>query len=205
MSDAETPAEGAEEPKKKGLPIVGMLVGAIAPVVTGLGAAGLAFFLTPAPKSFVAAGDAAHAEDESATEGALHAAAEDGHGAGEKKEHGDKKKKKSGGHDDEAKSPGEFVFVPMDPLVVTLGPEAAAKYLKITMSIEAEKGKEGDVSSLMPKLRDVINGYLRAVDESDLAEPSNMSRIRAQMLRRLQLVAPDAGIANILITDFVLT
>lgn len=193
MSDAEPAAEGAEPTeKKKGLPLVGMIVGGLIPVAMGAAGAGLAFFLTPAPKSCVAA----PAEGEHAEKGGgdVLAAAEAPHGP---------EKKKAEGHGEKSKN--EFVFVPMDPLIVTLGPEAEAKYLKITMSIETAKGGESGVASVMPKLRDVLNGYLRALDESDLAEPSNMSRIRAQMLRRLQLVAPDAGISNVLITDFVLT
>lgn len=194
MSDADTPAEGAEPTeKKKGPPLVGMILGALVPVAMGAAGAGLAFFLTPAPKSCAAASpEAGH--DEKKEDGVLAAA---------EAPHGGEKKKKAEGHGEKAKN--EFVFVPMEPLVVTLGPEAEAKYLKITMSIETAKGGEADVASVMPKLRDVLNGYLRALDESDLAEPSNMSRIRSQMLRRLQLVAPDAGISNVLITDFVLT
>ncbi|MBY0421809.1 MAG: flagellar basal body-associated FliL family protein [Parvularculaceae bacterium] len=195
MSDVETPAPDA--PKKKGLP-VGALLGALVPVAMGGLAAGLAFFLTPAPQTCAAVaaghGDGEHA-DEPPMLGDDHA---------EKKEsHGKKKGEKSSGHGDAGAA--DAAFVPMDPLVVTLGPEAAAKYLKITMTIETEKGSETAVAALMPRLRDVVNGYLRAVDEADLAEPASMSRVRAQLLRRLQLVAPDARITNILITDFVLT
>ena len=196
MSDAETPEETGEV-KKKGPALVGMLLGGLVPVVMGGAAAGLAFFLSPAPTTC-----AAPAKAEDGAEDAKAGEADDAHGATESG-HGEKKAKQSSGHGDKGKN--EFVFVPMDPLVVTLGPEAEAKYLKITINLETEKGNEADVAGLMPKLRDVLNGYLRALDEADLAEPSNMSRIRAQMLRRLQLVAPDAGISNVLITDFVLT
>ena len=56
----------------------------------------------------------------------------------------------------------------------------------------------------MPRIRDTLNTYLRAVEEEDLMRPSGMARLRAQMLRRLQLAAPDAEISDILITDFVL-
>lgn len=191
MSDEENPAPDA--PKKKGLPI-GALLGALIPVAMGGAAAGLAFFLTPAPQTCVAAAPEHDEDDEHAVLGDERV---------EKKEPHGKKKGEKSGHGDAAS--GEASFVPMDPLVVTLGPEAAAKYLKITMTIETEKGSEAAVTALMPRLRDVVNSYLRAVDEADLAEPSSMARVRAQLLRRLQLVAPDARITNVLITDFVLT
>lgn len=187
MTDIETPLDKGEAPKKKGLPI-GALVGALVPVVSGLGGAALAFFLTPAPNC--PAAEAGHGAAEAHPEGpqsALYA----GEKAPAAHKHAEKK--------------GEPSFVPVEPLVVTLGPDADAKYLKITLSIETEKGHEKDVVEVMPRIRDVLNVYLRAIDEADLAEPSNMARIRSQMLRRVQLVAPDADITNILITDFVLT
>lgn len=196
MSDVEAPEENGEV-KKKGPALVGMLLGGLVPVVMGGAAAGLAFFLSPAPTTC-----AATAKAEDGAEDAKAGETDEAHGEADAG-HGEKKAKKSSGHGEKEKN--DFVFVPMDPLVVTLGPEAEAKYLKITINLETEKGNEADVAGLMPKLRDVLNGYLRALDEADLAEPSNMSRIRAQMLRRLQLVAPDAGISNVLITDFVLT
>jgi flagellar FliL protein len=213
MSDAEVGIEGGEAPKKKGLPL-GAIAGAAVPVVTGLAAAGLAFFLTPAPTTCAASTDAAHAAD------ALHgeyAAPTDEHGGEDahKEKKGSKKKaKKSGGHGEAkgghggekgAAGPADVSFVPVEPLVVSLSPDAGPKFLRITMQIETPKGNEEIVVGLMPRLRDVLNGYLRSVEESDLADPASMARLRAQMLRRLQLVAPEADISNILITDFVLT
>lgn len=202
MSDSEAGMEGESPPMKKGLPIAA-IAGAAAPVVTGLAAAGLAFFLTPAPVSCVAAAGEEHAQGELLAEADPHA--EEQHG--EKPKESKKKHKKSDGHGGEkgAAGPADVAFVPVDPLVVSLSPEAGPKFLRITMQIETPKGNEEIVVGVMPRLRDVLNGYLRAVDQSDLADPASMARLRSQMLRRLQLVAPDADISNILITDFVLT
>lgn len=205
MSDAEAATEGDGSTKKKGLPI-GAIVGAAAPALTGLAAAGLAFFLTPAPVSCAVADAGDHAEGDLLAGADPHA--DDAHGG---KKDAKQKPKKSGGHGGghgggkEAAGPADVSFVPVEPLVVSLSPDAGPKFLRITMQIETPKGNEEIVAGLMPRLRDVLNGYLRAVEESDLADPSSMARLRAQMLRRLQLVAPDAEISNILITDFVLT
>lgn len=215
MSDVEVGVEGGAAPGKKGLPL-GAIAGAAVPVVTGFAAAGLAYFLTPAPTSCAAdAADATHAEEmlaagDEAPPDAMHG------GDGHKKEKEPKKKakKSGGGHgapkgghggDQGAAGPADVSFVPVDPLVVSLSPEAGPRFLRITMQIETPKGNEEIVVGLMPRLRDVLNGYLRSVEEVDLADPASMARLRAQMLRRLQLVAPEADISNILITDFVLT
>lgn len=99
----------------------------------------------------------------------------------------------------------DVAYINIEPLIISLGPEARSKYLKISISLETSKSHEEDLNALGPRIRDVLNSYLRAVDEGDLQRPAGMTRLRAQMLRRLQLVAPDDSISDILITDFVLT
>lgn len=101
--------------------------------------------------------------------------------------------------------PKDVAFVNLEPLVISLGPGARSKYLKISISLETSKTHEKSLNELSPRIRDVLNSYLRAVDESDLERPAGMTRLRAQMLRRLQLVSPQGAVNDILITDFVLT
>lgn len=104
----------------------------------------------------------------------------------------------------QTKSYEDIVFVNLEPLVVTLGPNAQSNYLKISVSIETTHDHVKSVEHLTPRFRDVLNSYLRAVDEKDLVEPFAMTRLRAQMLRRLQIVASADAVADVLITDFVL-
>lgn len=102
-------------------------------------------------------------------------------------------------------APVDVAFVNIDPLVVTLGPGAQARYLKISVSLETSRSNEKKLAELTPRIRDTLNLYLRAVEERDLVEPAGMARLRAQMLRRLRLVAPGEIVRDVLITDFVLT
>ncbi len=104
----------------------------------------------------------------------------------------------------QTKSYDEIAFVNLEPLVVSLGPNANSEYLKISITLETNASEVKAVEHLKPKFRDVLNTYLRAVNESDLVEPAAMIRLRAQMLRRIQLIAPPGAIDNVLITDFVL-
>lgn len=99
----------------------------------------------------------------------------------------------------------DVIFVNLEPLVVTLGPGAKSRYLKISLSLETTSAHEKSLHDLSPRIRDTLNAYLRAVEEDDLVRPSSMSRLRAQMLRRLQLAAPESVISDILITDFILS
>lgn len=102
------------------------------------------------------------------------------------------------------KSYEDVVFVNLEPLTVTLGPNAKAEYLKIAISLETTADYAKEAEHLQPRFRDVLNMYLRAVDEKDLVEPFAMTRLRAQILRRMQTVASADIVSDVLITDFVL-
>ena len=56
----------------------------------------------------------------------------------------------------------------------------------------------------MPRVLDVLNTYLRAVDVRDLEQPSAIPRLRAQMLRRIQVVTGPDRVRDLLITEFIL-
>lgn len=95
-------------------------------------------------------------------------------------------------------------FVGLEPFVISLGGEAKASHLRVVLQIETSPAQADDVARLTPRLRDVLNIFLRAVDERDLANPRAMARLRAQMLRRVRLVAPEGSVRDLLIQDFVL-
>ena len=50
----------------------------------------------------------------------------------------------------------------------------------------------------MPRILDVLNSYLRAVELADLEDPSAMVRLRAQMLRRVQIVTGEGRVRDLL-------
>lgn len=97
-----------------------------------------------------------------------------------------------------------IAFVPVDPIVVSLGAGAAIKHLRFTSQLEVNKTMSSDVTLLLPRILDVLNGYLRAIDVAQLEDPSALIRIRAQMLRRIQIVTGEGRVRDLLITEFVL-
>jgi len=96
------------------------------------------------------------------------------------------------------------VFIHLDPLVITLGPQSQSKHLKITLAIEIGPGREAEVEAVKPRVIDILNGFLRAVDEREFELPRSMERLRAQMLRRVMLVTPEGAVRDLLIQEFVL-
>ena len=112
-----------------------------------------------------------------------------------------------GGHEAHAKAKEEapaIAFVPIQPLVIPLGPQANARHLRFTGDREVAAGGEGEVLHLMPRILDVLNSYLRAVEIGDFNDPPALARLRAQMLRRVQIVTGEGKVRDLLITEFVL-
>lgn len=97
-----------------------------------------------------------------------------------------------------------LAFVPMETLVINLPQNAQAKHLLFTAQLEVDPAYQKDVTDLMPRIVDVLNGYLRAVEIAELEDPTALIRLRAQMLRRVQVVVGDGRVKDILIMEFVL-
>jgi flagellar FliL protein len=97
-----------------------------------------------------------------------------------------------------------IAFVPMDPIMISLAPGASAKHLRFIGQLEVAPDHAVEVAGLMPRVLDVLNTYLRAVDVKDLEDPAALARLRAQMLRRIQVVTGEGRVRDLLITEFVL-
>ncbi|MDR0807833.1 MAG: flagellar basal body-associated FliL family protein, partial [Gemmobacter sp.] len=98
----------------------------------------------------------------------------------------------------------DITFVPVDPVVISLGAAGANRLLKMTTQIEVAKNHTSEVVMLMPRILDVINSYLRTVDVAQLQDPTALVRIRAQLLRRIQVVTGEGRVRDLLVTEFVL-
>jgi flagellar FliL protein len=99
---------------------------------------------------------------------------------------------------------GEVAFVPMDPIMISLPPGASAKLLRFSGQLEVVPAHVTEVTVLMPRILDVLNTYLRAVDVRDLEDPASAMRLRAQMLRRVQIVTGEGRVRDLLVTEFVM-
>ncbi|MEL6365283.1 MAG: flagellar basal body-associated FliL family protein [Pseudomonadota bacterium] len=183
MAEAQT----EEEPKKKGSPLI--LISIVAALLLG-GGAGAAVFMGLVPLG----GEKSEKSDD--------------HGGKDKKDgHSGKAGKGSKGKSAPAydiQTVGDVAFVNLEPLIISLGPEANARHLRMTLSIETKSTGVGAVELMLPRVRDVLNTYLRAVEVSDLEDPAAMTRLRAQMVRRVRMVTPPDTVRDVLILDFIL-
>lgn len=97
-----------------------------------------------------------------------------------------------------------IAFVALDPMIVSLPAGGVSTHLRFSAQLEVNPDHADEVESLKPRIVDVLNGYLRAVELSELSDPSVLVRLRGQMLRRVQVVVGDGRVKDLLIMEFVL-
>jgi flagellar protein FliL len=96
-------------------------------------------------------------------------------------------------------------YIPLDPLVISLRPDGGARHLRFTAQLEVPTTHLAEVELLRPRVIDVLNGFLRAVEPNDLEGPAALTRLRAQMLRRVRIVVGEGRIRDLLIMEFILS
>ncbi|MEM7522246.1 MAG: flagellar basal body-associated FliL family protein [Pseudomonadota bacterium] len=116
-----------------------------------------------------------------------------------------------GGGEDVVEEPMEkaaelagVAYLSLDEMIIPLSPNARARYLAFKAEIEVRKEDIAAFEEIRPRIVDVFNTYLRAIEEADLEAPSAAARLRAQLLRRIRVVAAPAEPRDLLITSFVL-
>ncbi len=93
-------------------------------------------------------------------------------------------------------------YISLDPMIISLG-SSAPRHLRFSAQLEVPLGFQPEVELLKPRVIDILNSYLRAVDISDLEDPNALIRIRAQMLRRVQVITGEGRVNDLLIIEFV--
>ena len=101
-------------------------------------------------------------------------------------------------------APLDLVFVPLDPLVISVRDQSGQGHLRFSAQLDVVPEYAIEVEALKPRIVDVLNGYLRAVTYAEMADPNALARLRGQMLRRIQVVTGEGRVKDLLIMEFVL-
>lgn len=104
-----------------------------------------------------------------------------------------------------AEASDKVAFVALPPMLISLGAGTASRHLRFTAELEVTPGREAEVKAVMPRIADVLNGYLRAIDISVVESPTSLAQIRGQMLRRLQIITGDGMVRDLLVIEFVVS
>ena len=102
-----------------------------------------------------------------------------------------------------AAAAANVAFLDIEPIVVTYGPEDRASHLRFRAKLEVPADQEQSVAALMPRITDVLLGYLNALDEHALHDRAALMRLRAQMLRRVRMVVGEEAARDLLVMEYV--
>lgn len=98
----------------------------------------------------------------------------------------------------------DIAFVAIEPITISLAGNKYVRHLRFRSQLEVNAAHQKDVELLLPRIVDVLNSYLRALDVTELEEPQALSKLRGQMLRRVQVVAGEGRVRDLLVMEFVL-
>ncbi|MGH7027817.1 flagellar basal body-associated FliL family protein [Brevundimonas sp.] len=187
-------AEGEGAPAKKKLPLLFIIIPAALVVLGGGG--GAAFFLMkPKPAEAEAAGD---------------------HGKAEKKdEKADKKGGDHGGGGGEADpalgkiaaGPDGVTFYTLPDILVNIqSADGRPTYLKLKLTLEM---KDAELATHLqgetPRMQDMFQGFLRELRPEDLAGSAGSYQLRAEILRRVNLIAAPGKVDAVLIEEMLVS
>lgn len=97
----------------------------------------------------------------------------------------------------------QVAFVALEPMVISLK-SGTVRHLRFSAQLEVPLVFREEVELVKPRVMDVLNGFLRAVEINDLEDPAALMRLRAQMLRRIQVVLGPDRVNDLLIIEFVM-
>lgn len=105
----------------------------------------------------------------------------------------------------DSRPPLSVSFVAIDPLVISLPGSNGRNHLRFAAQLEVPPEYVAEVEAVRPRIIDVLNAYLRAVEIAELEDPTALVRLRGQMLRRVQVVTGEGRVRDLLIMEFVLS
>ncbi|WP_254435940.1 flagellar basal body-associated FliL family protein [Ruegeria arenilitoris] len=94
-------------------------------------------------------------------------------------------------------------FVDLPPVIVSVN-AGDSRHLKFHAQLEVNNEYAADVEKMKPRIMDILNGYLRAVEVSDLEDSLALMRIRGHLLRRIEIVVGEGRVRDVLVMEFVL-
>ncbi len=99
----------------------------------------------------------------------------------------------------------DFAYIPIENMTISLVSSGGTRLLRFSGQIEVATASKEDMERMQPRFVDVVNTYLHALEPADLEAPAALIRLRAQILRRLQIVTGEGHIRDFLITEFIIS
>ncbi|WP_050605123.1 flagellar basal body-associated protein FliL [Ruegeria sp. 6PALISEP08] len=101
------------------------------------------------------------------------------------------------------KTLADVAFIDLPPVIVSVN-SSNSRRLKFHAQLEVNAPYMADAERMQPRIMDVLNGYLRAVELQDLEDSLALMRIRGHLLRRIGIVVGEGRVRDVLVMEFVL-
>lgn len=125
----------------------------------------------------------------------------DDHGEDDGDDHG-------GGHDDGhgGKSSGSAYFLEIPNMIVNLsGDDGQPRYLRLSVQLELKKSSDvSAVESVMPRVVDQFQTYLRELRVKDLRGSSGIYRLQMELLSRVNAAAYPVEVKDVLFQEILI-
>ena len=107
--------------------------------------------------------------------------------------------------EDQVASKGDAVFFPLEEVIVNLNTGGRqSTFLKIKISLElADAGDISRIETVMPRIMDNFQVYLRELRIEDLKGAAGMYRLREELLTRVNIAAAPAKINDVLFKEML--
>ncbi len=105
--------------------------------------------------------------------------------------------------DKNVKPISDVAFVPIDQIIIQLRGTEPRRHLKFRVQLEVDPAHKLEVQQVTPRISDVLNTYLRAVDLQDFEDGAGLPKLRAQLLRRIQIVTGKGKVRDLLVMEFL--
>jgi len=101
--------------------------------------------------------------------------------------------------------PTEVVFVDMPDVLVnlhSLGQRTRFLKLRVALEVESEPSATA-VKTLMPRVMDSFQGYLRALTVDEVSGPGGMQRLKEELTARVNLALEPTRVEDVLIKEML--
>jgi flagellar protein FliL len=95
-------------------------------------------------------------------------------------------------------------YVAIDPITVNMPRSSGHQFLRITAQVEVAPEHQAEVEPLKPRIIDVMNSFLRAVEPADFEDQLILEELRGHLLHRIAVVTGEGRVRDLLIQEFLL-
>lgn len=102
-------------------------------------------------------------------------------------------------------SESNLVFLPIEPVVVNMPPDARHTHLRFVVQLEVDRAHVAELEKQMPRIVDIMNSYLRALEPDSFNDRQILAQIRVHLMARFAVTFGRGHVRDLLVMEFLLS